>query len=83
MSLDKGIMAEGDMNTSEIVNKREAIVADGLLSVEEAKAFLRVSRSTLYSLMDTNQIAYVKLGRSRRVPRRALIEFACGGLVAG
>jgi excisionase family DNA binding protein len=71
------------MNTTEAVSKREMIVADGLLNIEEAKAFLKVSRSTLYLLMDTNQLAYVKLGRSRRVPRRALIDFASGGLVAG
>jgi excisionase family DNA binding protein len=59
------------------------MVGDGMMTVEEARQFLRVSRSTMYELMDSGQIAYVRFGRNRRVPRRGLIEFATRGLVAG
>ena len=60
-----------------------AFVSDGLLSVAAAAAFLSVSRSKLYEMMDGGLLPYVKLGRSRRVPRRALVELAAGGLRGG
>lgn len=62
-----------------------AILADGLLSVGDACRFLRCSRSFLYALMGKGEIGFVSLsqtpGRSmRRIPRRALVEFAAGRL---
>lgn len=56
------------------------IVADGLLTVKEAAAFLRLGRSTLYGLMDAGVLPYCRLGRARRIPRRAAVEFAKAGL---
>lgn len=53
-----------------------ALVADGLVAVAEAAAFLGVSRSALYLMMDRGELPFVKLGRSRRVPKRALQEIA-------
>ena len=46
----------------------------GLASVREAEAFLSLSRSSLYSMMDRGELAYVKLGKSRRIPWDALDE---------
>jgi excisionase family DNA binding protein len=57
------------------------LVEDGLETVEQARQFLQISRSALYQLMDTGRLAYVKLGKSRRVPRRALVELARQNLV--
>lgn len=71
------------MATTGPTEQREQLVSEGLLSVEEARQFLRVSRSTLYELMDNGQLAFVKFGRNRRIPRRALIEFSTTNLVAG
>jgi excisionase family DNA binding protein len=48
----------------------------GLVRVTEAARFLAISRSKIYGLMDSGQLPYVKLGRSRRIPRQALIELA-------
>ena len=66
---------------------RVALVADGLLTVREAAAFLGISRSSLYVLMDRGELPFAKIGRSRRVPRRAVIELAArelrGGVKAG
>ena len=59
------------------------MVEDGLMTVMEAAAFLRLSRSKLYGLMDAGELRYVKLGRSRRVPRRCVIELAARALRAG
>ena len=54
----------------------EPIVADGLLTIKEAGAFLKVSRATIYTLMDSGDLPFVKIGRARRIPKRAVIEFA-------
>lgn len=59
------------------------LVRDGLLTVVEAAAFLRVSRSTLYVLMDRGALVYVKIGTARRIPRRALIDVAVANLQGG
>ncbi len=63
--------------------KGAELVADGLLTVREAAAFLRISRSNLYALMDHGELAFVKLGRSRRIPKRGVIELAARGLHGG
>ena len=56
---------------------------DGLLTVKDAAQFLAVGRSTVYAAMETGHLAYCKIGRARRIPRRALLDFAqahlCGG----
>ena len=62
---------------------RAELVADGLVTVQEAGQFLSVSRSKLYDLMDNGELKFVKLGRSRRIPRRALIDLAASGLQGG
>lgn len=59
------------------------LVADGLMLVLEAARFLKVSRSTVYELMDTGLLVYVKLGRARRIPRRAVVELAAANLRGG
>jgi excisionase family DNA binding protein len=58
-------------------------VADGLTSRAEAAHFLSLSRSTLYELMDDRQLRYVKLGRARCLPWRAVREFAAANLRVG
>ena len=59
------------------------LVADGLMTVREAAGFLRLSRSTVYTIMDRGELPFVKLGRSRRIPRRALVALAARGLRGG
>ena len=58
-------------------------MADGLMTVQEAAEFLRLSRSSLYTMMDSGELAFVKLGRSRRIPKRALVELAARELRGG
>ena len=59
------------------------LVADGLMTVMEAARFLSVSQSTLYSLMDSGRLAYVKIGRARRLPRRGVANFAESNMTGG
>jgi excisionase family DNA binding protein len=59
------------------------LVGDGLMRVAEAAQFLSVGRSTVYELMNAGRLAYVKIGRSRRIPRRAVVNLAAGALQTG
>lgn len=62
------------------MDQGKRLVSEGHMSVAEAARFLDISRSLLYSLMESGQLAYSKFGRSRRVPKRALVEFAASKL---
>lgn len=59
------------------------LVQAGLLSIREACAFARLSRSGLYQLMETGQLSYVKLGRRRLIPVLALQELLSRHVVGG
>lgn len=43
-----------------------------LLHVTEAARRLALSRSTVYNLMERGDLAYVKIGRARRIPLEEL-----------
>jgi excisionase family DNA binding protein len=58
------------------------LAQDGFVSVREAGKFLGLSRAKIYSLMDSGELRYAKFGKSRRVPRRALAEYAQRCIVA-
>lgn len=59
------------------------LIADGLLTVEQAGRLLSCSRSYLYARMDAGELPFVRLGRARRIPRRAVLEFAAARLTGG
>ncbi|WP_131784176.1 helix-turn-helix domain-containing protein [Protofrankia symbiont of Coriaria ruscifolia] len=46
-----------------------------LLTPAEAADLLGVSRTTLYELLNAEQIESVRIGRSRRIPRAALVTY--------
>lgn len=58
----------------------QTLVADGLVTISEATKLLSVSRSFLYLAMERGELAYCRFGRARRIPRRALLEFAAARL---
>lgn len=62
---------------------RKGLLEDGLLRIKEAADFSGWSVAFIYKLMRQNELAYVKVGRSRRIPRRALINLAEKHLIAG
>ena len=59
------------------------VVRDGLVTVRDAALFTGLSRSTIYELMERGELVYAKLGRARRIPRRALLELAANSLRGG
>jgi len=63
--------------------KPDTIVGDGLLPIPEAARWLGVGRTTLYALMSSGILPWVKLRGRRLIPRRALIELAGNNLKGG
>jgi excisionase family DNA binding protein len=60
----------------------EQLVEQGLDRVAEAARFLKISVSHVYSLMEKGVLPSVRIGRSRRVPHRAVVDLAARNLVA-
>ena len=59
----------------------EDLVKDGLVTVDEARQFTKLGRTRLYELMSSGELPFVKIGVSRRIPRRALVALAVTHLV--
>ena len=51
------------------------------MRIPEVARFLALSRASVYQLMDRGELAWVKFGRARRVPRRAVVELAARRLI--
>jgi len=64
------------------VSMNHELVSDGLQRIAEAARFLGVSRSLMYRLINSGTLPTVRIGRSRRIPIRAVREFAAINLVA-
>jgi len=54
----------------------DELIAEGLVSLDEAMKFLSISRPTLNRLLDQGVLPTVRLVATRRIPRRALFDFA-------
>jgi len=52
------------------------LCGDGLVTIVEGARFLGVSKTTLYDMLGRGEIAYSRVGHLKRIPRRALIEYA-------
>lgn len=74
---------EGWKEGRQHMQNEKGLMSEGLATVEEAREFLGLSRSKVYSLMDGGELAYVKIGRARRIPRRALTALAEKNLTGG
>ncbi len=61
-------------------DQRLQMVASGLMTVGQVSEFLNLARSTIYALMDQGTLPYVRIGRARRIPRRAVLELAAANL---
>jgi excisionase family DNA binding protein len=63
------------------MDERDELVEGGLMTVKEAAVFLGLSAAKLYALMESGDLVYCKIGRSRRIPRRALVKLAARNLI--
>jgi excisionase family DNA binding protein len=61
----------------------EELLADGADTPKSAAAFLKVSVAQVYKWMGDGTLPFAKLGRSRRIPRRALLELMAKNLIGG
>ena len=52
------------------------LMAEGLLDAKEAAHFLGICRTKVYDFMSSQDLPFVKLGKSRRIPKVALKIFA-------
>ena len=50
-----------------------AVSKNRVLRIPTAAGMLGVARSTLYGMMDRGELEYVKFGRSRRIPLKAIL----------
>jgi excisionase family DNA binding protein len=58
------------------LRKSEDAVLDGLVTLREAARFLSISRTAVYGLLGSGLLPSIKIGKSRRIPRRSLLAFA-------
>ncbi|MBZ6195453.1 helix-turn-helix domain-containing protein [Streptomyces olivaceus] len=57
------------------LHSAEAAPALDLLTVPQVMVRLQLSRSAVYDLLRTRQLASITLGRARRIPTHALTDF--------
>jgi excisionase family DNA binding protein len=59
----------------ESTGDRASIISDGLDTVREVAAFTKLSVATIYDLMSRGELPYCKLGKSRRIPHRSVLDY--------
>jgi excisionase family DNA binding protein len=65
-----------------VLAEQVQLMLDGLDRVADVERFLKLSQSTVYELMERGMLPFVKIGKSRRIPHRAVLEFAASKLVS-
>lgn len=60
-----------------------SLLSAGLCTIAEAARMLAVSRSFLYVVMDRGELPFCKIGRARRIPRSAVLQYAARHLRGG
>ena len=63
------------------ISTQQELVAEGLQRISESAKFLGISRSLVYRLINSGVLPTVRIGRSRRIPIRAVRELAAANVV--
>ncbi len=69
------------MNTGKLAPAANCGFIPALMTVEEVAEQLRIGRSSAYTLVKTRQIRTIRIGRSIRIPRNAILEFIEGAQI--
>lgn len=71
------------MNTTEEqLKEAEELLQDGRLNIAAARALTGLSRGELYNRMASGELPFVRDGRNRFIPRRALVRMMARRQVA-
>jgi excisionase family DNA binding protein len=60
------------MTTEQAVLDGSAVTGDGAVDIPAACEFTSLPRTTLYALMSSGQLQFIRIGRRRLIPRKAL-----------
>ena len=66
------------MSTSHLTRMRGAQTDPDVLTVDEAAELLRIGRNQLYDAIGRNEIPHLRIGRTIRLSRRALLAIVGG-----
>jgi excisionase family DNA binding protein len=55
---------------------RTSIADQGFATIDEAAHFLGLKRSSVYKLMELQELTFAKFGKSRRIPWKAIRSYA-------
>jgi excisionase family DNA binding protein len=65
------------------MNPQKDLLTDGALSMNKAAKFTGYSRAFLYNACNRGELPFITMGRTRRIPKRALMDFMARGLQGG
>ena len=69
-SLETGYQGNSEMRSGQRTGEIPT-----LLTVEEVAAQLRIGRNSAYNLVKSGQIKSIKIGRTIRIPKMAVLEY--------
>ena len=59
---------------------RRELVSDGAVTIPTACQIAGVSRATIWRRIASGELASIRIGRRRLIPRRALLDYLARGL---
>ena len=64
-----------------IEESRQRLLERGFADITEVQAYLKLSKATVYNLMESGALDYAHFGRRRRVPWESVYAYANQNLV--
>jgi excisionase family DNA binding protein len=81
----EGASGQGPVEMMDALRAQEDMVSQGMLKMKEVAEFLGISKSEVYNMVAEGRLPYVPYGRTgkaKRVPRKAVIDYAARNLVS-
>jgi excisionase family DNA binding protein len=63
------------------VDMKAQLLSEGLDKVTEVAKFFRLSVAQIYVMMNRGDLPFIRVGKCRRIPHRAVVEFATRNLM--